>query len=67
MTFLAVIFTDNPSVYLLVSITALEGYCDIAFPLNMHVVRSTVLDRAALLPRETLQSATAIAAVPTEA
>lgn len=67
MPSLAVIFTDNPSIYFLVYIIAREGYCDMEISLNMHVARSTVLERASLLLRETLQSATVIAALPTEA
>jgi hypothetical protein len=67
MPSLAVIFTDNPSIYLLVHIIAREGCSDMAISQNMYVARSTVLERAALLLRETLQSATVIAALPTEA
>ena len=66
MPSLAVIFTNNTSIYLLVYIIAREGYCDVAVSRNKHVARPTVLGRTALLPRETLQSATVIAALLTE-
>jgi len=63
---LAVIFTDTSSIYLLVYIITREGYCDIAVAPNKHVARPTVLGRTALLRRETLQSATVIAALLNE-